>query len=175
VRILIATTGVLAPESVAELVGRLIDPDGIAYVATVIEVPRSFLDAIRSEEWHPLTDSAPSWSAEEDRVIARYVEERGAHITDPILAALRGHQVEAETVYLEGEDPAKTIIRAAEDLEADLVVLGATRQLFDESHWESVSTRVIRETGRAVLIIPAAQRDDTGEMDLPTAEIDLPS
>ena len=56
----------------------------------------------------------------------------------------------------------------------NLVVLGATKQLFDESHWESVSARVMRETGKAVLVVPSAQRDDTGEMDLPTAEIETP-
>jgi nucleotide-binding universal stress UspA family protein len=77
-------------------------------------------------------------------------------------------------VFLEGEDPATTIIHAAEELDAELVVLGATKQLFDESHWESVSARVMRDSGRAVLVIPAAIRDDTGEVDLPTAEIDVP-
>ena len=173
-RILIATTGVLAPEPVADFVAHLLGEDGVAYVVTVIEIPRTFLDEIRSEEWHPLTDHAATWTTEEDRVIARYVDERGAHITDPVLAALRSRHIEAETVYLEGEDPAATIIVAAEDLDADVVVLGATKQLFDESHWESVSARVIRETGRAVLVVPAAPRDDTGEMDLPTAEIEVP-
>ncbi len=173
-RILIATTGVLTPEPVADFVTLLAGPASNTYVVTVIEVPRSFLDEIRSEEWHPLTESAADWTAEEDLIIARYVEERGARITKPILAALRSREIEAETVYLEGEDPAATIIRAADDLDVDLVVLGATKQLFDESHWESVSARVMRETGRAVLVVPSAQRDDTGEMDLPTAETEIP-
>lgn len=175
VRILIATTGVLTPEPVADFVALLTGPASNTYVVTVIEVPRSFLDEIRSEEWHPLTEGAPAWTAEEDLIIARYVEERGTRITEPILAALRSREIEAETVYLEGEDPAATIIRAAEDLDADLVVLGATKQLFDESHWESVSARVMRETGRAVLVVPTVHRDDTGEMDLPTAEIEIPA
>jgi len=173
VRILIATTGVLTPEPVADYVALLLRGEGTAYVVTVIEVPRTFLDDIRSEEWHPLTDTAATWTSEEDRVIARYVEERGTRVTKPLLAALQSREIEAETMYLEGEDPATTIIRAAEDLDADLVVLGATKQLFDESHWESVSARVMRETGRAVLVVPAAQRDDTDEMDLPTAEIEI--
>ena len=173
VRILIATAGVLTPEPVAEFVAHLVGPDSNVLVVTVIEVPRSFLDEIRSEEWHPLTDANSKWATEEDRVIARYVEERGARITEPVLAALRNRGIEAETVFLEGEDPATTIIHAAEELDAELVVLGATKQLFDESHWESVSARVMRDGGRAVLVIPAAIRDDTGEVDLPTAEIDV--
>ena len=164
-RILIATAGVLAPAPVARFVERLIDPEGEVFVVTVIEVPRTFLDEIRSEEWHPMSEGAPTWTTEEDRLIARYVEERGARITEPVLAALRNCEVEAKTVYLEGEDPAATIIQAAADLEADLVVLGATKQLFDESHWESVSARVMRDAGRAVLVVPAGQPDDTDEME----------
>lgn len=165
-RILIATAGVLAPAPVARFVDRLLSPDGEAFVVTVIEVPRSFLDEIRSEEWHPLSEGAPTWTTEEDKVIARYVEERGARITEPILAALRNCEIDAETVYLEGEDPAATIIRAAEDLDADLVVVGATKPLFDESHWESVSARVMRDSRRAVLVVPTGEPDDTGETDI---------
>jgi nucleotide-binding universal stress UspA family protein len=165
VRILIATAGVLPPEPVAGFVDRLLASGGEVYVVTVIEVPRSFLDEIRSEEWHPMDDGAPSWSTEEDKVIAKYVEERGARITEPILAALRSREVEATTVFLEGEDKAGTIISAAEEIDADLVVLGATKQLFDESHWESVSARVMRDSRRAVLVVPAL-RDDTGEIEL---------
>lgn len=167
VRILIATAGVLPPEPVASLVGSLLAGGGAATVATVIEVPRSFLDEIRSEEWHPLGEGEPTWSRDEDRVIARYVEERGARATEPVLAALLGRGIDADTMFLEGEDPAATIIRAAADLEADLIVLGATKQLFDESHWESVSARVMRDSGKAVLVIPAPRRDDTDELELP--------
>ncbi len=173
-RILIATSGVLAPEPVADFVARLIGESGVVYVVAVIEVPRSFLDEIGSEKWHPLTDGAPAEPTDEDQMIARYVEERGKHITDPMLAALRNREVEAERVYLEGGNPTAAIVSAAEDLNADVVIVGATKQLFDEAHWESVSVRVMRETGRAVLVMPTAHKDDTGEMDLPTAEIEMP-
>lgn len=171
-RILIATAGALAPEPVARFTAHLVAEDGAIFVVTVIEVPRSFLDEIRSEQWHPLEDGSPDWTAEEDRVIARYVEERGARITEPVLAALRSRDIEAETVFLEGEDPGATIIRAAEELDADLVIVGATKPLFDESQWESVSARVMRESGRAVLVVPAEHRDDTGEMEIVTGEME---
>ncbi len=171
-RILIATAGVLAPEPVAEFAAHLLSDDGSVFVVTVIEVPRSFLDEIRSEQWHPLTDGSPDWTTEEDRVIARYVDERGARITEPVLAALRNRGIEAETIFLEGEDPAATIIEAADDLDADLVVLGATKPLFDESQWESVSVRVVRDSRRAVLVVPAEPRDDTGEIEAVTGEME---
>lgn len=171
-RILIATAGVLQPEPVSNFVARLIGDDGAVFVITVIEVPRSFLDEIRSEGWHPLDEDAAAGTGDEDHIIARYVDERGARITEPVLAALRNRDIEPETLYLEGGDPAAAIIDAAGDLDADLVVLGATKQLFDESHWESVSAQVMREAGRAVLVLPAPHRDDTGEVDLPAGESD---
>lgn len=155
VRIVIATAGVLHAETVARFAERLAGSDGRVCVITVIEVPRSFLDEIRSEEWHPISDGTAAWSTEEDAVIARYVEERGGRLTAPLLAALGNRGVVAEVRYLEGEDPAATIITAAEEMEADLLVMGATKHLFDESSWESVSTRVLRDSRLPVLVIPS--------------------
>ncbi|HLA66077.1 MAG TPA: universal stress protein [Acidimicrobiia bacterium] len=161
-RIVIATAGVLSPEPVARFAERLAGEDGKVFVTTVIEVPRSFLDEIRSEQWHPLTEGSPPWTTEEDALIARYVEERGGRITEPLLAALMAHGVDAEVMFLEGEDPAATIIAAAADVEADLLILGATKNLFDEASWESVSTRVVREAGRPVLVVPSPPHTDSG-------------
>ena len=161
-RIVIATAGVLSPEGVARFTERLAGPDGKVSVITVIEVPRSFLDDIRSEEWHPLTEGPANWTEEEDALIARYVEERGARSTEPLLAALTASGVDAEVVYLEGEDPAATIVSAAAELQADVLVLGATKQLFDD--WESITSRVMREAGRPVLVMPTAPKvEDAAE------------
>jgi len=154
VRIVIATAGVLGPEPVARFAERLAGSDGRVCVVTVIEVPRSFLDEIRSEQWHPLSEGSAAWSTEEDAIIARYVEERGGRLTEPLLTALASRGVEAEVRFLEGEDPATTIIAAADDFDADLLVMGATKHLFDDSHWESVSARVLRDSRRPVLVIP---------------------
>jgi len=164
VRIVIATAGVLSPEPVARFAERLAGSDGRVCVITVIEVPRSFLDEIRSEQWHPMSEEGTAaWSSEEDAVIARYVEERGGRLTEPLLAALAARGVEGEVRYLEGEDPAATIIEAAEDFDADLLVMGATKQLFDESHWESVSTRVLRDSRRPVLVIPTGPHTESDD------------
>jgi nucleotide-binding universal stress UspA family protein len=156
---LIATAGVLSPDPVADFAARLAAEEGEVAVITVIEVPRSFLDTIRSEHWHPLSDGTPAWSDEEDAVIERYVSERGQRITEPILATLRSRGIEPSVRYLEGEDPAATIVGEADAMDADVVVLGATRQLFDE--WESVSARVMRELNRPVLVVPPARPEST--------------
>ena len=123
-------------------------------VVTVLEIPRSFLNQIRSEDSRPLTEGAPGWDEEEDAVIARYVEERGRRLTDPVVAALRTRDIDAKPLHLEGEDKAGAIIRTAEEFDADLVVLGATRQIFTESAWESISARVMADTQRPVLVVP---------------------
>ena len=55
---------------------------------------------------------------------------------------------------LEGSDPARAISDAADSLGADVVLLGATKQIFDFEAWESVSARVMLESGRPVLVVP---------------------
>lgn len=151
--VLVATTGAMSPEPVAEITSRFLTNGGKVSVVTVVEVPRSFLDAIRSEEWHPLTDS--SWAEHQDALIARYVEERGRRVTEPVASALAGRGLDVHARFLEGEDPAATIIKTAVELDVDLVILGATRQIFDEAAWESVSARVMRDTVRPVLVVPS--------------------
>ncbi len=160
VHILVATTGALSPGPVADFVKRLAGDEGRVSVITVIEVPRSFLDTIRSEEWDPLVDGGADWRQREDAVIARYVEERGRRLTEPVLAALRPLGIDMDARYLEGEDPAQTIIDAVAELNADVVVLGATRRIFDESAWESVSARVMAESRRPVLVVPVPERGE---------------
>jgi len=166
-RVLIATTGALSPAPVARFAGRLAGDDKVT-VTTVVGIPRSFLDVLRSEEWHPLTtdEETASRQTQEEALVARYVEERGKKLTDPIVAALRAEGMDATPMYLEGEDPAAAISRAAEDLNVDVVILGATRQIFDE--WESVSARVMIESQRPVLVVPAP----TGENHVDPIESD---
>ena len=158
--VLIATAGVLPPEPVAAIVERLVDSRDRVKVVTVLEIPRSFLNEIRSEEWRPLTEGSPGWDEEEDAVIARYVHGRGKNLTDPIVAALAARNIQAEAVHLEGEDKARAIIEAAETVDADLVVLGATRQIFAESAWESISARVMADTRRPVLVVPGVPQEE---------------
>lgn len=132
------------------------------FVVTVIEVPRSFLDEIRSTEWHPLTEAA-DWGTHEDATIARYVEERGKRLTDPLQAALASLGIDATISYLEGEDTATTIVEAADKLGSDVIILGATKPIFDESSWESVSMRVVQDGTRPVVIVPATPRQPEDE------------
>lgn len=160
VHVLIATTGALAPEPVAELAARLTGESGKVTVITVIKVPRTFLDDIASEEWNPLVEGA-QWGPPQDHLITRYVSERGKRLTAPMEAALAARGITADVEFLEGEDPAETIVNAAVKAEADFVIMGATRQIFDEDSWESVSMRVIQDGRCPVLVVPTVPREPT--------------
>lgn len=157
--VLIATTGVLSPEPAVEFTRHLLG-NGRVTVTTVIEVPRGFLDTLRSEGWHPLTEEYELEDSD-DAIMQRYVEERGRRLTEPICAALRSSGFEFTTVFREGGDAARAISQLAEEVEADVVLLGATRQIFDQSAWESVSARVMIESGRPVLVLPPVSHDPT--------------
>jgi nucleotide-binding universal stress UspA family protein len=167
--VLIATTGVLTPGPVVQFTASLLGTTGRVTVTTVIEVPRSFLEDLTSEDWHPLSgsDVFPD-DRKQEEMITRYVEERGRRLTDPIVAALHSEGITATTRFLEGEDPAVAIPGLAEAIDADLVILGATRQIFDQSAWESVSARIMIESGRPILVVPPPQKSDEPE---PTEEL----
>ncbi len=157
--ILVATSGVLSPTSAVDFVQRLLGEGGQVTVTTVIEVPRTFLDDLRSERWHPLQHGAePVWTPQDDAVVDRYVEERGRRICEPVVRALIAAGITTNAEYLEGEDPAATISGLANKLEVDMVVMGATRPIFDQSAWESVSARVTLECAKPVLVLPPPVR-----------------
>ncbi len=143
--VLIATTGVLSPEPVVEFTRQLLGQHGRVTVITVIEVPRDFLGDL---------EAADGAGAHPEVSIDRYMEERGHRLTQAVSQALEGAQIPYEVMYVEGGDPAAAISGAAEAVGADIVVLGATRQIFRQDAWESVSARVMLESGKPVLVVP---------------------
>jgi nucleotide-binding universal stress UspA family protein len=164
VRILIATTGVLPAAPVAELVRRLHSDDGSVTVMTVVRVPRSFLEALDDDVRRSFLDDAAIGSSDAEAKAARYLEERGQKAVEPIVAALNASGMEAEIRFVEGDDPAEAIINTAEDVGADLVMMGATRRLFTEEAWRSVSARVMDKSHLPVLLVPGTRFEDTSEM-----------
>lgn len=161
-RILIATTGVLPPVPVADLCHRLGADDGIFTVMTVIQVPRTFLDALDVEDRRSLL--ADDTAGDPEAKAASYLEERGRRVVDPVVAAMAARGLEAGIRFVEGDDPAEAINRTAEDVEAAMLVMGATRRLFTEEAWRSVSARVMEQSLRPILLVPGHRIEDTFEM-----------
>ncbi len=163
VRILIATTGVLPPAPVADLASRLTSDGGGVVVMTVMRVPRSFLDALDDDVRRSFLDDT-SGDSDAEAKAAAYLEERGQRMVDPIVSALQSVGIAADIRYVEGDDPAEAIILTAETVAAELVIMGATRRLFTEEAWRSVSSRVMDKSHLPVLLVPGSRIEDTQEM-----------
>lgn len=162
--ILVATAGALPPEPVVEFARHLIGGTGSVTVTTVVEVPHSFLEDLGADDWHPLHDEVRKDAP--DAVVESYLKERGHRVTDPIRRALEGARIPCIVRILDGADAAAAISAAANDLDADIVILGATRQIFDRDAWESVSARVMVESGRPVLVVPQIRAESDDSTDL---------
>lgn len=165
-RILIATTGVLPAVPVSELCSRLqTESDaGEVTVMTVIRIPRTFLDSLDDDVRRSfLSDSYDDAAGAEEKA-ARYLEERGQKVVAPIVAALQAVGIEPAVRFVDGDDPAGAIIDTAESVGAEIVMMGATRRLFTEEAWRSVSARVIDTSHLPVLLVPGTRIEDTAEM-----------
>ncbi|MEX0863282.1 MAG: universal stress protein [Acidimicrobiia bacterium] len=163
-RILVATTGVLPAAPVADLCRMLIGDHQQVTVMTVVRVPRSFLESLDDNVRRSFLDDAPDSTASAEEKAARYLEERGRRAVDPICAALAAADIDSEVRFVEGDDPAEAIIQTAEAVGAELVILGATRRLFTEEAWRSVSARVMVNSRLPVLLVPGSRIEDTQEM-----------
>jgi nucleotide-binding universal stress UspA family protein len=163
VRILIATTGVLPAAPTAEFCRQLLGDDASVTVMTVIRVPRSFLESLDDDTRRSFLDTDDQTTSEEEKAAA-YLEERGQRAVDPICAALAAEDIDCDIRFVEGDDPAEAIIQTAEQVGAELVVMGATRRLFTEEAWRSVSARVMVNSHLPVLLVPGAKIEDTMEM-----------
>jgi nucleotide-binding universal stress UspA family protein len=153
--VLVATAGALSPTAVVEFTRHLIGGTGRVTVTTVVEVPRDFLESIDADDWHPLRDS--SAATNRDDTAARYLAERGHRATDPIRQALEAARIPCDAGVLEGTDPTTAISAAASDLDVDVIIVGATKPLFNVDAWESVSARLMIESGRPVLVLPQSR------------------
>ena len=155
--VLVATAGVLPPEPVARLTEVLAGPEGRVTVMNVTQAPCEFMGELGPDDWFPFDSDEgepppPSRTLSE---IDRYVEERGSKMVAPVVAALENRRMEPTTVFVEGDDAAEAIVAAADRLEADIIMLGTTRRLFEESTWTSISMKVAAASRCPVLLIPA--------------------
>ncbi len=143
----------------ADLVERFGGDDGEVSVLSVIEVPRSFLDSLSAEEWRPFEEDPNDRVAAREAAVARYVAERGRRLTEPVVAALRSRGLTTAALYVEGSEPAAAIVDTANRIDAGLIVIGATRPIFADGSWGSVSADVMRNSRRPLLLVPGASRD----------------
>ena len=175
--ILVTTAGVLPPEPVADFAALMLCNGGSVTVMSVVQAPREFLQDLVSEEWRPFEDEekpdAPV--TEDDSEVERYINERGTRLVAPVVAALITRGFDPATVFVEGDEVAAAIVGVADDIGAETIFMGATRQLFTDSAWTSVSMQVAAASKLPVMLIPAPPRQpadtngDYGEPEEPSA------
>ncbi len=158
---MVATAGALPPAAVASYVSSH-GPDVDVVVMTAIEVPRTFLQELEAEGWDPLEDER---TAETERAVAGYVEERGLRLVQPIVGALDAIGVTAQALLVEHSEPATAILEAAAELGTDLIVVGATKPLFAESAWQSVAQQLMVSSPVPLLMVPGVRRAEDDDED----------
>lgn len=148
----------------------MLSDGGSVTVMSVVPAPREFLEDLVTEEWRPFDDGddRPAATPEEGE-IQRYVDERGNRLVAPVVAALASRGFEPAVVFVESDDPAEAIVQVAESIGAGAIVMGATRRLFTESAWTSVSMKVTADSKLPVLLIPAPSKP-SGEDDYDYSE-----
>ena len=165
--LLVATAGVLPPDPVADFAELMAGDDGSVTVMSVITAPRDFLEDLVTEPWRPFDDGDSQNGAppQDNSEIDRYVTERGNRLVAPVIAALASRGFEPETIFVEADDAAIAIVQVADDVNAGAIVMGATRRLFTESAWTSVSMKVTADSRLPVLLIPAPSKPVPGTDD----------
>lgn len=156
--VVIATAGALPPGPVAAFLESIWRDTFRVSVMTAIQVPRDFLEDLEKDDWSPLFPGEDE-PASKDDAVARYIGERGARLAEPILAALGARGIAADPVYVDGSDPADAIVATADHLDADLIVMGATKKLFEESSWTSISAQVVDRSRIPTLVVPGARAE----------------
>jgi nucleotide-binding universal stress UspA family protein len=170
VHVLVATDGGLDPETAADFATRLAGDDGNVTVLTVVEIPRRLLSDLR-QVWGEQPDvgtiadtqqyvdtpavahdAPPGWPGD-DAIIGRYLVDKRIQCADPVVDAVAARGVRAEGVVLEGEKPAAEIARAAQDVEADVLVVGSHGQGLFQGLLGSESTKLVRRSPIPVLVI----------------------
>ncbi len=169
--VLIATSGVLPPAPVADLTARLVGGDDRVSVVTVIEAPLDFLGVLEEEAWHPLEAEPVPDLESQQAAVRRYVEERGQRLAAPLVAALASRGIAADLICEEGADPAAVICKVADAVGADLLLMGATRQIFG-SAWRSVSAGVTERARIPVLLVPHVEPSDERAEGAPKGSLD---
>jgi nucleotide-binding universal stress UspA family protein len=159
--VLIATDGQLDASAGADFAARLAGSDGSVTVLSVVEVPRRLLADLRRGFFGDISERAISVDHEtvnvretivpeesgwpgDDAMLDRYLSDQGAARTSSLVAALRSHGIEPTIDIREGESPASDILKAIDDLGADVVCIGSHGQGLFEGLLGSVGTKLTR-------------------------------
>jgi nucleotide-binding universal stress UspA family protein len=159
VRILVCTSGVLQAPPVIDFCSSLLGKHGKVVILTVVQVPMELLSKFRREPRSFLFETPEDCPHEISAAEEDYIRERGERAVATLASGFRAAGIDPELSYVSRPDLAEAIVTEAENMEADLIVMGATRQLFETDVWSSVTSRVSQECERPLLLMPTKGRD----------------
>ena len=166
--VMVATDGTLDPIKTASLAAKLAADGGRVTVLTVIEFPRKLLHEIREasrsgdqklsevateyrDQQAPST--APTHWIGDDVFVDRYVHGKVEDRTGDVAAALKTTGVDYDVIGEESEDAARAILRAVDELEVDVLVIGPHGLGLFEGLLGSISTKLVRRAKCSVLVV----------------------
>lgn len=173
--ILIASDGTLDPEAAASAVQRIHHDGDIVTAMTVLDFPREFLQsygeatgvreiaAIAEEVGPGMLNFASGAKAAElmtadkktpDLPAIEYFAADAARRLNPLVDALKARGISAESSWYKTEGhTASDILQAADDLEADLLVIGSHGHGRFEGLLGATGTKIVRRATVDVLIL----------------------
>lgn len=128
---------------------------------TVVQVPQSLLGQFQRQPRSFLSEDPQDPTEKDSAAEADYVRERGQQAVATLAGGFRSAGIDPEVSYVSGHDLAEAIMDQAERMQADLIVMGATRQLFEGEVWTSVTARVVMECERPLLLMPSRPPEET--------------
>ncbi len=158
-RILVCTSGVLPAPPVIDFCASLLGKTGKVVILTVVQVPKSLLAKFRRKPRSFFSEDLQDCPRQASDAEKDYIRERGERAVDTLAKGFRSAGIDPELSYVPGHDLAGAIVAQAEEMEADLIVMGATRQLFEPKVWSSVTARVSQECERPLLLMPTQPRE----------------
>lgn len=160
-RILVCTSGVLQAPPVIDFCSSLLGEQGKVVILTVVQVPRSLLEKFHRQPRSFFSEGPEDCPDEASAAEQDYIRERGERAVATLAKGFRAAGIDPELSYVAGYDLAGAIVAEAESMGADLIVMGATRQLFETEVWSSVTARVSQECERPLLLMPTKPRESS--------------
>ena len=173
--ILIASDGTLDPEAAAAAVQRLYEQGDTVTAMTVLHFPREFLESYGKltgvQEVTDLAEAvgpgilnfasgaiaAERMASEATRIdvpAIQYFEAAASTRLDPLLDALKARGIQAEKVWYKTEGrTASDIIRAADKIGADVLIIGSHGYGRFEGLLGATGTKIVRRAASDVLVL----------------------
>ena len=170
--VLVATDGEIETAAAVDFAATLAGSDGRVTVLTVVEVPRAFLNDVRS---HWIVEDGPNVVADytyvetpkvhqegptgwpgDDALIERYLGDKLRQNTAQLVHTLEERGIETDALVVESENVASTIIEQLVALDAGVVVIGSHGQGLFQGLLGSTGTKIVRRSPKPVLLIRSA-------------------